>query len=254
MADSTRVTRAAGRGIGRQHWALSLFADAVPARPPSVNTWTGGIPADGRPDLVDALEQLDGPRGRRHRQANAEAVRRLDQSVPLWWTSARPRPSSPSCPAERCCTADPRSNGPRSATRSVARCGPPAVAEGWAESVEEADRILADGTVTLQPAYRYDTVMPMASAIGPSAPMFAVDNRDGGTRRVRPDQPGPGGDRVVRRETPAAIAGWSSCAMSPGPMLRQVLDSPVRSTSSPWPPKASRSATTCTCGPRARPT
>ena len=41
------------------------------------------IPADGQPDLVDALEQLYGPRAADIDTANAEVVRRLDQSVPL---------------------------------------------------------------------------------------------------------------------------------------------------------------------------
>ena len=40
------------------------------------------------------------------------------------------------------------------------------VSEGWAETVEEADRILADGRVMLEPGYQHDTVLPMASAIG----------------------------------------------------------------------------------------
>jgi hypothetical protein len=40
------------------------------------------------------------------------------------------------------------------------------VSEGWAETVEEADRMLADGRVMLEPGYQHDTVLPMASAIG----------------------------------------------------------------------------------------
>ena len=99
------------------------------------------------------------------------------------------------------------------------------VAEGWAESVEEADRILADGTVSLEPAYRHDTVMPMASAIGPSAPVFVVDNRDGGTRAFAPINQGPGETAWFGRETPAAIARLEFLRDVAGPMLRQVLDS-----------------------------
>src|SRR5262249_52282249 len=95
----------------------------------------------------------------------------------------------------------------------------------WAESVGEADRLLDDGSVRLQPAYRYDTVMPMASAIGPSTPVFAVDNRDGGTRAFAPVNQGPGETAWFGRETPAAIARLRFLRDVAGPMLRHVLDS-----------------------------
>jgi hypothetical protein len=99
------------------------------------------------------------------------------------------------------------------------------VAEGWAETVEEADGLLADGLVTLEPAYRHDAVLPMASAVGPSAPMFAVDNRDGGTRAFAPINQGPGETAWFGRETPAAISRLEFLRDVAGPMLRRVLDS-----------------------------
>jgi hypothetical protein len=204
---------------------LSLFADAVRDQATSVEHVDWRIPADGQPDLIDALEQLYGPRAADIDKANAEVVRRLDQSVPLLVDIA---------PAE--------SLIPQVSGRMLLHCGPEiewrqvcdplrrsmraaTVAEGWAESVEDADRILADGNVRLQPAYRYDTVMPMASAIGPSAPVFAVDNRDGGTRAFAPINQGPGETAWFGRETPAAIARLEFLRDVGGPMLRQVLDS-----------------------------
>ena len=62
---------------------LSLFADAVrdQAAPAQQVDWR--IPAGGQLDLVDALEQLDGPRASGIDRANAEVVRRLDHSVPM---------------------------------------------------------------------------------------------------------------------------------------------------------------------------
>jgi hypothetical protein len=224
MADSTRVT-ALPDEVSVVNVGLSLFADAVRAQATSVEPVDWRIPADGRPDLIDALEQLDGPRAADIDRANAEAVRRLDQSVPLLVDVGPAATLIPSLPdrtllhcgpviewAEVC---DPLRRSMRAAS----------VAEGWAQSVEEADRILADGTVKLQPAYRYDTVMPMASAIGPSAPVFAVDNRDGGTRAFAPINQGPGETAWFGRETPAAIARLELLRDVGGPMLRQVLDS-----------------------------
>jgi hypothetical protein len=224
MSESTPVTALPDK-VSVVNIGLSLFADAVRDQATPVEHVEWRIPADGQLDLVDDLEQLYGPRAAEIDKANAEAVRRLDQSVPLLVDIA---------PAE--------SLIPEVSGRMLLHCGPEiewaqvcdplrrsmraaTVAEGWAESVEGADRILANGTVRLQPAYRYDTVMPMASAIGPTAPVFAVDNRDGGTRAFAPINQGPGETAWFGRETPAAIARLEFLRDVGGPMLRQVLDS-----------------------------
>jgi hypothetical protein len=213
------------KNISVVNMGLALFADAVRDQATSVEHVDWRIPADGQEDLVDDLEQLYGTRAAAIDKANAEAVRRLDQSVPLLVDVA---------PAE--------SLIPEVSGRVLLHCGPEiewdqvcdplrrsmraaTVAEGWAEAVEDADRLLADGEVDLQPAYRYDTVMPMASAIGPSAPLFAVDNRDGGTRAFAPINQGPGETAWFGRETPGAIARLEFLRDVGGPMLRQVLDS-----------------------------
>ncbi len=204
---------------------LSLFADAVrdQAAPAQQVDWR--IPAGGQLDLVDALELLDGPRASGIDRANAEVVRRLDQSVPMLVDVASAGAlipdlsgrtllhSGPEIAWEEVC--DPLRRSMRAAT----------VAEGWAESLEQADRILADGSVNLQPSYRYDTVMPMASAIGLSAPVFAVDNRDGGTRAFAPINQGPGETAWFGRDTPTAIARLEFLRDVAGPMLRAILDS-----------------------------
>jgi hypothetical protein len=204
---------------------LSLFADAVRDQGAPAQQVDWRIPADGQADLVDLLEQLDGPRAAAIDEANAEVVRRLDQSVALLvdvapaQTLLRDLPErtllhcGPEIAWSDVC--DPLRRSMRAAT----------VAEGWAESVEEADPILADGSIRLEPSYRYDTVMPMASAIGPSAPVFAVDNRDGGTRAFAPVNQGPGETAWFGRETPAAIARLELLRDVAGPMLRHILDS-----------------------------
>jgi hypothetical protein len=99
------------------------------------------------------------------------------------------------------------------------------VSEGWARTVEEADTLLADGSVTLAPGYRHDTVLPMASSLGPSAPVFVVDNRDGGTRAFAPINQGPGETAWFGRETEAAIARLDFLRDVAGPMLRQIVAS-----------------------------
>ena len=224
MTESRRAIVLPGE-VSVVNLGLSLFADAVRDQAAPVEEVDWRIPAGGQMDLVDALEQLEGPRAAGIDRANAEAVRRLDRSVPLLVDVAPAGTLIPDLSGRMLLHCGP-------AIEWAAVCDPlrrsmraAAVAEGWAGTVEQADRILADGSVRLQPAYRYDTVMPMASAIGPSAPVFAVDNRDGGTRAFAPVNQGPGETAWFGRETPAAIARLEFLRDVGGPMLRDILDS-----------------------------
>ena len=58
----------------------------------------------------------------------------------------------------------------------------------------------------MQPAFRHDTVLPTASAIGPSAPVFVVQDAEGGTQAFAPINQGPGDTAWFGRDTPGAIA------------------------------------------------
>ncbi len=55
---------------------LSLFADAMREQGVPAQQVDWRIPANGEMDLVEALEQLDGPRASAIDRANAEAMRR----------------------------------------------------------------------------------------------------------------------------------------------------------------------------------
>lgn len=203
---------------------LPLFADAIRQQSLPVEQIDWRIPADGDLELVGLLEQLYGPRAEAIDAANAEVVRRLDQGVALLTGVG---------------TAG--STVPDLAGRTLLHCGPAiewadvcdplrrsmravTVAEGWAADVGEADRLLADGSVHLEPAYRHDTVLPMASVLGPSMPVFVVENRDAGTRAFAPVNQGPGETAWFGRETDAAIARLVFLREVAGPMLRQVVE------------------------------
>src|SRR5699024_3628483 len=54
------------------------------------------------------------------------------------------------------------------------------MAEGWASTPDEAHTLLARGDVRLEPANDYDTVVPMATALGPTQPLYVVENAAGG--------------------------------------------------------------------------
>ena len=202
---------------------LGLFAEAVRDQAVPLQDVDWRIPAGGDPTSVDSLEHLFGVRADAVDRANAEVVRRLDQGVPLLVDLAAAQTVLPGVAGQvllHCGPAiawadvcDPLRRSMRAAT----------VAEGWAPDVEEADRLLAAGAVRLEPAYRHDVVLPMASAIGPSAPVFVVDNPQGGTRAFAPINQGPGETAWFGLETPAAIERLRFLRDVAGPMLREVL-------------------------------
>ena len=54
--------------------------------------------------------------------------------------------------------------------------------EGWAGSLEAAERLAASGEVALQPCHEHGAVGPMAGIISPSMPLWVVENSDRGNR------------------------------------------------------------------------
>jgi hypothetical protein len=203
---------------------LPMFADAVrdQGRPVQHVDWR--IPAGGDLAAVAALEHLYGDAAAGIDAANAEVVRRLDEGVPQLVGVATVGDAvpgvegrmllhcGPSLPyAEHC---DPLQRSLRAAT----------VAEGWAADVDEAGRLLASGAVTLDAANHHDTVVPMASAIGPSAPVLVVENREGGTRAFSPLNQGPGEVAWFGRDTDKAIARLRFLAETGGPAVATILE------------------------------
>ena len=197
MTESTRAIVLPGE-VSVVNLGLSLFADAVRDQAAPVEEVDWRIPAGGQMDLVDALEQLEGPRAAGIDQANAEAVRRLDRSVPLLVDVA---------PAG---TLIPDLSG-----RMLLHCGP---AIEWAAGLRpapslDAGRRRCRGVGRDRRAGRPDPRRRKREA--PAGLPLRHRDADGecnrsvgaGLRRrqprrrhtgIRPDQPGAGGDRVVR--------------------------------------------------------
>jgi uncharacterized protein DUF1116 len=202
---------------------LSLFADAIAAQGRPVADVDWRIPAGGDPEAVAALRRLYGARSAAIDEANAEVVRRLDSGVPLLVGLA---------PAAEVV--------PGIGERTILHCGPPigwpdvcdplrrsiraaVMAEGWADSPDEAATLVEKGDVTLEPANHHDTVVPMASAIGPSAWVWIVENRDGGTRAFSGINQGPGEVPWFGRETPAAVERLRFLRDVAGPLLNEAV-------------------------------
>lgn len=163
------------------------------------------IPAGGEAELVAVLTRLHGALAGGIREANEEVVRRLDESGPLLVGVGRaieriPRMQErtilhpgPPLPWEEFC--DPLRRSVRAAV----------VAEGWADSPEEAGRLVERGEVHLDPANHHDAVVPMATALGPTAPVLIVENPQGETTAYSGINQGPGKRAWFGVDAPEAV-------------------------------------------------
>jgi hypothetical protein len=204
---------------------LPMFAEELRAQGVAVQQVDWRIPAGGDLDVVAMLARLYADMGPAVEEANAEVVRRLDSGKPQLvdvFTMAQAVPGlaghtllhcGPAIDFEHVC--DPLRRSMRAAV----------VAEGWAAEIEEAHRLLASGDVALQPANNHQVVVPMATAIGPTAPVFVVDDSEGGTRAYAPISQGPGDVPWFGRDTDAAIERLRFLRDIAGPALTQMLRS-----------------------------
>jgi hypothetical protein len=202
---------------------LPLFADAVreQGRPVVHVDWR--IPAGGDLELVGALSRLYGRQAAAIDEANAEVARRLDEGAPKLVgieAAARVLPDvdertvihcGPAIAWEDMC--DPLRRSVRAAV----------MAEGWADSAGEADELMSRGGVRLEPANHHAAVVPMASAVGPSAPMLVVENEAGGTRAYSAINQGPGEVAWFGRDTQAAVERLVLLREVVGPLLGECL-------------------------------
>lgn len=203
---------------------LPLFADAVRQQGAQVAQVAWRIPADGDAEALAGLRRTYGARASTIDTANAEVVRRLDQGV-AQLTGIRSAASVL----------------PRMGERTIVHCGPPiawpdvcdplrrsiraaAMAEGWAASPEEATALIAAGGIALEPAHHHQAVVPMASAVGPSSPMYVVHTPTGATTAYSPINQGPGQTPWFGVETPAAVARLAFLRDVAGPLLAQVIE------------------------------
>ena len=202
---------------------LPLFADAVRAQGADVIHVDWRPAAGGDPVAVRALTDLYGTRSLDVDAANAEVLRRLDRGVPFLVdvsaaTDAVPgigdrtllHPGPP-CTWDEVC--DPLRRSMRAAV----------VAEGWATDVEAAEELLAARDVELAAANEHATVLPMATALSPSMPVWVVENPEGGTRAFAPIGQGPGDVAWYGRESPAAIDRLVFLRDVAGPLLARIV-------------------------------
>ena len=124
---------------------------------------------------------------------------------------------------------------------TILHCGPPigwedmcdplrrsvraaVVAEGWASDRDAADLMLNAGEVRLEAANEHDTVVPMASAIGPSAPVYVVSVEQGGTTAYSSLNQGSGAVPWFGVDSDAAIERLRFLRDALGPALAEAVD------------------------------
>ena len=202
---------------------LPLFAEAIRDQAGTVVDVEWRIPAGGRPELVAALTRLSGRFNDRVHAANDEVVRRLNVATPVLTGLARCGDTVPGV-----------------GSRTVLHCGPAldwatagdplrrsiaatVVAEGWTGDVVEVPRLVEAGAVRLASANAHDTVLPMATAIGPSAPVLVVDNEAAGTRAFTSINQGPGQAPWLGVDTSDAVARLTTIRDVVAPVLQAAL-------------------------------
>lgn len=160
---------------------LPLFETSARDQGASVVGVDWRIPGGGDAEVVAALGRLLGPKADIVDKANAEVIHRINEGVPMLKGIDRAGAVIPNM-GERtilhCGPAIAWADMPDPLQRSIKAA---IVAEGWADDVTAAAQLAASGEVDLKPANESATVVPMATSIGPSAPVYVVENEFGGT-------------------------------------------------------------------------
>jgi hypothetical protein len=202
---------------------LPMFHEALEAQGTRVLDVDWRIPAGGDTELVRALTQLYGPAAAAVNEGNQEAIRRLDEATPALVAVAPARQVVPGM-----------------TERTVLHPGPPlewaefcdplrrsvhatVVAEGWADDLESAARLVDDGEVTLAPANDHSTALAMATTLGPSAPVLIVENDPGGNTAYTAINQGPGQRPWLGVDSPEAVEHLRWLQAVAGPLLDEVV-------------------------------
>jgi Protein of unknown function (DUF1116) len=209
--------------VGVVNVGLPLFADAIAEQGAPVIAVDWRVPAGGQPAAVDALGRLYGSHAERIEAANAEVLRRLDQGIPLLTgltSVAAAVPGLPDRTLLHCGPAIGYADAPDPLRRSMQAA---AVAEGWAADPGQADRLLGGGEIGLSPANPHRVVLPMATALGASAPLYELVNEVGGTTAYAPVSQGPGEVAWFGCASEAAVARLVFLRDVAAPVIRRIL-------------------------------
>lgn len=179
------------------------------------------IPAEGASEVIAALARLWGPKSAVIDAANAEVLSRLEGGSPLLRAVDRAGAVVPGLGDHRllhCGPALPWEEMCDPLRRSVKAA---IIAEGWAPDLEAADTLMTAGGIELRPANEHATVLPMATVLGPSAPVYIVENA--GTLAYASLNQGAGEVQWFGVDSPPAIARLRFLRDVVGPVLAEAL-------------------------------
>jgi len=209
--------------VGVVNVGLPLFAAAVADQGTPVISVDWRVPAGGQPALVAALGRLYGLHCERIDAANAEVLRRLDGGVPLLTGITTVGDAAPDLGARVLLHCGPALRYPQAPDPLRRSMQAAAVAEGWAASPAEAGEMLASERIGLSPGNVHRVVVPMATALGPGAPLYVVANEAGGTTAFAPVSQGPGEVAWFGCATDASIARLVFLRDVAAPVIAEVL-------------------------------
>jgi Protein of unknown function (DUF1116) len=202
---------------------LPLFEQAIRDQGGSVVGVDWRIPAGGDATVVAALGRLMGRHADTIDAANTEVVRRLNDGVPMLQgvdSAGDVVPGMGERTIMHCGPAIAWDRMPDPLQRSVKAA---IVAEGWADDVTVAAGLAESGEVSLRPANEHAMVVPMASAIGPSAPVYVVHDEAGARTAFAPINQGAGQVAWFGVDSDAAIARLKFVRDSVGPVLAEAI-------------------------------
>jgi Protein of unknown function (DUF1116) len=207
--------------VGVVNVGLPLFAAAVREQGAPVISVDWRVPAGGQPAMVAALGRLYGAAAERIEAANAEVIRRLDAGVPVITGITTVAAVAPDLGRTllHCGPAIDYAGAPDPLRRSLQAA---AVAEGWAAGPAEAHGLLDRGEIGLSPANAHRVVVPMATALGPTAPLYVAENE--AATAFAPISQGPGEVAWFGCATDASIARLVFLRDVAAPVIQRVLN------------------------------
>ena len=202
---------------------LPMFEDALREQGTPVVGVEWRIPAGGDAAVVAALARLFGPANDRVNAANSEVVRRLNEGVPILRgvdTAGSVIPGMGERTIIHCGPAIAWSDMCDPLQRSVRAA---VLAEGWAATGADATAQLAAGDIELAPANEHRTVVPMATALGPSAPVYVVENEQGSVTAYSSVNQGSGEVAWFGVDSEAAVQRLIFLRDHVGPVLAEAI-------------------------------
>lgn len=203
---------------------LPLFESALRDQGQQVIGVDWRIPGGGVPEVVAALTRLLGPKAERIDRANAEVIRRLNEGVPMLVGVETASAVIPGLDARDVLHSGPSiawADMPDPLQRSIRAT---IVVEGWADDVGAAGRLVESGEVALKPANESRTVVPMATSIGPSAPVYVVQNDAGGVTAYSSINQGSGAVQWFGADNDDALARLRFVRDQVAPVLKEALE------------------------------